>query len=45
MAAYLIAGVEADWSIRKGGLWWITRREKEGKFNVVVRAVVSPDIL
>jgi phosphohistidine phosphatase len=45
VAAYLLAETAADFSIRKGGLWWIARREKEGKSNVVVRAVVSPDFL
>ncbi|TAK49581.1 MAG: histidine phosphatase family protein [Betaproteobacteria bacterium] len=45
VAAYLMAGVENDLSIRKGGLWWIARRDREGKPNVVVRAVISPDVL
>ena len=45
IAAYLMTGVETELSIRKGGLWWIARRDREGKPNVVVRAVISPDIL
>ena len=45
VAAQLLTGVETDLSIRKGGLWWIARREREGKPNVVVRAVVSPDVV
>lgn len=45
VAAHLITGVEGDLSIRKGGLWWIVRRDREGKPNVVVRAVISPDVL
>ncbi len=45
VAAYLMAGVEQDLSIRKGGLWWIARRDREGKPSVVVRAVISPDVV
>jgi phosphohistidine phosphatase len=44
-AASLIAGINADWSVKKGGLWWLTRRERDGTKQVVVRAVVSPDLL
>jgi phosphohistidine phosphatase len=45
VAAYLLTQTPADLSIRKGGLWWLARRDKDGKTNVLVRAVVSPDIL
>lgn len=45
VAAWLMTGAEGDLSIRKGGLWWIARRDREGKPNVVVRAVISPDVL
>lgn len=44
VASRLLTGLEVDVSIRKGGLWWIAWREKDGKSNVVVRAVVSPDL-
>ena len=44
-AAVLIAGVEAEWSVKKGGLWWLQRRERDGEKQVVVRAVVAPDLL
>jgi phosphohistidine phosphatase len=45
VAAQLVAGAELDVSIKKGGLWWIARRDKAGKTEVVVRAVTSPDFL
>jgi phosphohistidine phosphatase len=32
-------------SIKKGGLWWLTDRVRDGDAEVVVRAVVSPDLL
>jgi len=45
VAAQLVTGSSVDLSIRKGGLWWIARRDREGKTSVIVRAVVSPDFL
>jgi phosphohistidine phosphatase len=33
------------WSVRKGGLWWITNRVRHERAEVVVRAVISPDLL
>jgi phosphohistidine phosphatase len=44
-AAALLAGRPADWSVRKGGLWWLTRRKREGEAQTVVRAVIAPDLL
>jgi phosphohistidine phosphatase len=38
--AYLAAGADAEWRIKKGGLWWL----RNGK-ELIVRAVVSPDLL
>jgi len=45
MAARLVTGRDADWTIKKGGLWWLNRRERDGQEQIVVRAVVSPDLL
>lgn len=45
VAALLVSGAEADWSVKKGGLWWLTNREREGESQVVVRTVLSPDLL
>jgi phosphohistidine phosphatase len=45
VAAVLLAGAEAEWSVKKGGLWWLTRRERDAEAQVVVRAVLSPDLL
>jgi phosphohistidine phosphatase len=33
------------WSVRKGGLWWVTNRVRKEQPQVVVRAVISPDLL
>jgi phosphohistidine phosphatase len=44
-AAQLVAGGETDWTIKKGGLWWLTGRQRHGRDQVVVTAVLSPDLL
>jgi len=44
-AALLLTGAEADWSIKKGALWWVTRRVRDGGGQVVLRAVVGPDLI
>ena len=44
-AAALVSGGEADWSVKKGGLWWLESRVRGGDVRVVVRAVTAPDLL
>jgi phosphohistidine phosphatase len=44
-AAYLLSGSQDEWSIKKGGLWWLSDRVRDEENQVVVRAVVSPDLL
>lgn len=44
-AAYLLSGQAQAWAIRKGGVWWLRGREREGDLQVVLHAVVSPDLL
>ena len=45
LAAFLVSGAEAGWPVKKGGLWWLNNRERDGDEDVVVRAVLSPDLL
>ena len=44
VASFLVTGQETDWTIKKGGLWWLSKRERNGDDQVVVRAVISPDL-
>jgi phosphohistidine phosphatase len=44
-AAFLVAGAEASWSVKKAGLWWLSDRVREDEAQVVVRAVVAPDLI
>ena len=45
LVSQLVAGSATNCSIRKGGLWWISNRVRDEKDQVVVRSVVSPDLL
>jgi phosphohistidine phosphatase len=41
LASLLLSGEQADWTVKKGALWWFSSRDGE----VILRAVVSPDLL
>ena len=45
VAAYLVCGGGDEWTIKKGGLWWLTNRVRDDEAQVVVRAVIAPDLL
>ena len=45
VAAYLVSGAHVEWSLKKGALWWLSYRTRNGESQVVVRAVMSPDLL
>jgi phosphohistidine phosphatase len=42
--AYLLRA-SGSFSVKKGALWWLSNRVRDEKDQVVVRAVVSPDLL
>jgi len=43
--SFLLCGSPAETSIKKGGLWWLSDRVRDEENQVVVRSVVSPDLL
>lgn len=45
VAALLVSGTEGEWSVKKGGLWWLSNRERGGEAQVVVSAVIAPDLV
>lgn len=45
LAALLLSGAEADWSVKKGAVWWLTKRSREGNGQTVLRAVMNPEML
>jgi len=42
-AAYLLAGVTQPWPVRKGALWWIKRREREGQVEILLHASLTAE--
>jgi phosphohistidine phosphatase len=42
-AGYLLAGLASSWTVRKGSVWWLRRRERQGRIEVVLHAVISPE--
>lgn len=45
LAARLFTGDEDEWSIKKGGVWWLTVRAQSGGRQIELRAVVGPGLL
>ncbi|MFN4148212.1 MAG: phosphohistidine phosphatase SixA [Rhodocyclaceae bacterium] len=45
LASLLLAGVEYDWSFKKGAIWWFSKRSREGRDQTVLRAVLNPEML
>lgn len=44
-AALLIAGEPMPWSIKKGAIWWLSHRVRGEQPQIVLRAVISPDLI
>jgi phosphohistidine phosphatase len=40
MASLLLSGQEADWTIKKGAVWWFTNRVRQEETQTVLRAVI-----
>ena len=45
LASLLLCGEEQNWTVRKGAVWWLTTREREGRAQVVLRSVINPEQL
>lgn len=45
VASLLIAGEPMPWSVKKGGLWWLSHRVRGELPQVVVRAVTGPEFV
>lgn len=43
VVARVLSGRNAQWTIKKGAVWWLASRERE--HHAVVRAVMSPELL
>ena len=45
VAARLLAGSPAAWAVKKGGVWWLRSRVRDGEFQTVLHAAISTDML
>lgn len=45
VAALLMAGKAEYWSVKKGAVWWLSSRDREGDNQTVLRLVIAPDHL
>lgn len=45
VAAYLVSSQPQPWAVKKGAIWWLRAREREGVLQVVLHAVIGPDLL
>ena len=44
-ASLLLAGEEAEWSIKKGALWWLSSRVRRSETQTVLRAVIPAEFV
>ena len=45
VAALALIGAETSWTIKKGAIWWLTRRVRGEEEQTVLRAVMGPDLV
>jgi phosphohistidine phosphatase len=45
VAALLISGAEADWTVKKGAIWWLSNRTRGDETQTVLRAVMDPSFM
>ncbi|HEY9381106.1 MAG TPA: histidine phosphatase family protein, partial [Burkholderiales bacterium] len=45
VASLLLCGSEANWSIKKGAIWWLSSRVRADESQVVLRAMLAPELL
>jgi phosphohistidine phosphatase len=44
-AALVMTGNVNYWSIKKGAVWWLSRRAREGDYQTILRLVIAPEHL
>ena len=45
VAAQLVSGRSGDWAVKKGALWWLQHRARDGHDEFVIRCVLAPEAL
>ncbi|MGS0758413.1 hypothetical protein ACVBEH_29110, partial [Roseateles sp. GG27B] len=45
LASLLMTQTEQPWAIKKGAVWWLRTRQRDGVSEVILQAVQGPDSL
>ncbi len=45
LASRLLTGQDQAWAVKKGAVWWLRSRLREGQSEVVLQAMQAPDFL
>ena len=45
VAALLLSGEDASWSVRKGAVWWLSNRVRDGVSSTVLKVVTGPEFV
>ena len=45
LAALLLSGSEADWTVKKGAIWWFSVRMRDEEMRTVLKAMIHPEML
>jgi len=45
VAARLLTGTDAEWSLKKGAVWWFESRTRGGRDEALLRAAIGPDLV
>jgi phosphohistidine phosphatase len=45
VAALLLSGSAASWSVRKGAVWWLSNRHRESGSAIVLKVAIGPDFV
>ena len=45
VAAFTLSGEVRNWSVKKGAIWWISKRVRQGEGQAVLRCMLAPELL
>lgn len=45
VAARLLTGTDAEWSVKKAAVWWFESRMRGGRVGAVLRGSINPDLI
>lgn len=45
VSAFLLSGVEADWNMKKGSVWWFSKRKRQDETQTVLRVMMTTEFL